>query len=184
MKRALHGKDAADCNFPDFYQGRANPSSARSQVSTQGGTGQHRQYSTDIAQQQGYSPVQMVFCVGTRPTTSRSSPVLILPVSREGKSQGTGAVATTAGTARTLLDSAGDHGASARDAEHVLHGHQERLLCLAHGRGDRRLHLRAHKQQRTHQTSELDRKRPQQTKQHRSYNIAARSLYTVIPIRY
>ena len=40
-----------------------------------------------------------------------------------------------------LLDAARHHRASAGDGEGVLHGHQKALLRLAHGRGDRRLHL-------------------------------------------
>ena len=40
-----------------------------------------------------------------------------------------------------LLDSAGDHSASAGDGEGVLHGHQEGLVSLAHRRGDGCLHL-------------------------------------------
>lgn len=41
----------------------------------------------------------------------------------------------------TLLDSAGDDGASAGDGEGVLDGHQEGLLRLSRGGGDVRLHL-------------------------------------------
>jgi hypothetical protein len=69
----------AAINLPDFYQGCANPINATpSSFSAGYGTDTHR-HCKDAAAAVAHSPVQMVFWVGTRPTTSRSSPVLILP---------------------------------------------------------------------------------------------------------
>src|SRR3954464_12319754 len=70
------------------------------------------------------TPVTTVFCVSRMPTISPSSPTLTTPVSpRQVTHARSPATRDDAG-----LDAAGDDRAAARDREHVLDRHQERLV--------------------------------------------------------